>query len=72
MNPTLPLGEMSVHEKLATLEMLWDNLAKNTADIPAPTWHSDVLSAREQRVHDGASSFVPLGEMKDRIRKATR
>lgn len=70
MNPALPLDEMSAIEKLTAIEQLWQSLSGNPADVPAPQWHADILAARERRVRDKASGFVPLDEMKERIRKA--
>lgn len=72
MRPALPLSEMSADDKLVAIEQLWQSLSGNAADVPAPHWHADVLAARESRVRSGDSVFVPLDEMKERLRKATR
>lgn len=71
MDPALPLGQMSVNDKLTAIEQIWTSLSANASDVPAPPWHKDVLAAREQRVKHGESSFVPIDEMKERLRKAT-
>ena len=71
MDPALPLGEMSIIDKLTAIEQIWDSLAVNNSEVPAPQWHADILAAREQRVHSGQSSFVPINEIKERLRKAT-
>ena len=69
MKPSLPINEMSVQEKLTTIEQLWDSLIGNDSNVSAPQWHADVLAARESRVRSGESRFVPLDEMKDRLRR---
>jgi len=68
MIPALPLDQMSVSEKLRTLEVIWDDPCRNAKDVPAPAWHGDVLSAREKRVEQGASQFTAWAEAKRNIR----
>lgn len=57
MTVTLPLKEMTIEEKLRTMEELWDDLLHTSADIPSPSWHKDVLRARELRVQEGKSIY---------------
>jgi putative addiction module component (TIGR02574 family) len=49
----LPLDTMSVEEKLATIEEIWESLAANPDDIPSPAWHRDILEARLRDTEDG-------------------
>ena len=72
MKAELALDEMTTQEKLSAMEQLWDDLCRHAEDVLSPAWHEDVLAAREQRVQDGKAEFVPLDEMKDRVRKGTR
>jgi len=37
--PILPLNEMSVEEKLQTMEALWLSLSADLASIESPAWH---------------------------------
>ena len=68
MVTTLPLSRMTTSDKLAALEELWDDLSRVSENIPAPSWHDDVLQAREKRIQDGASSFTEWTEAKRMIR----
>ncbi|MCX5685193.1 MAG: addiction module protein [Planctomycetota bacterium] len=72
MAGTLPLGKMTVEDKLRAMEELWDDLLRTAEEIPSPSWHRDVLRAREARQRGGASRFVDWPEAKRRIRERTR
>jgi hypothetical protein len=39
MEITLPLEEMTVREKLALMETLWEDLARTPEAIESPAWH---------------------------------
>src|SRR5881397_3584106 len=58
MSIKLPLDEMTVQEKLAAMESLWEDLSRSPEAIESPTWHKDILDDRRQRVADGAAQFV--------------
>lgn len=72
MNILLPLDKMTVSEKLAAIELLWDDLCRSPKDVPSPEWHKSILAEREKKVLDGKASFSDLNEAKKRIRKATQ
>lgn len=46
---TLPLEQMSVEEKISTMELLWDDLCNKAGSLTSPAWHEDVLGERETR-----------------------
>jgi len=68
----IPLGRMTVPDKLRAIEEIWDNLLHTSEDIPSPSWHADVLNAREKRVRDGSAKFSDWTDAKQRIRKRVR
>jgi hypothetical protein len=72
MNVVLPLNEMTTAEKLALMELLWEDLRRTPDDIPTPAWHGEVLAAREQQIQSGQAKFVDFEEMCARIRKETK
>ena len=72
MEIALSLGRMTTSDKLRALEQIWDNLRHTSQDIPVPSWHADVLYAREQRIRSGTSKFHDWTEAKTRIRKRVR
>jgi hypothetical protein len=53
MSKILSLKEMTLHEKLAAMEALWENLARSPESIELPAWHEEILDDRRQRVADG-------------------
>jgi len=67
MQVTLPLDKMTTSDKLRAIEELWEDLQKSSEQVPSPSWHEDVLNAREGRVKEGASSFSDWSEAKRRI-----
>jgi hypothetical protein len=72
MDFDIPLDEMTTQDKLAAMEHLWENLCRNPESIPSPSWHGDVLLAREKQIKEGSAKFSTLDEVKDRIRKSTK
>ena len=72
MGATLPLDKMTVSEKLAEMERLWDDLCRCPEEVPSPSWHEDILVEREKLVAEGKMGFIDLDEAVERIRKATQ
>lgn len=68
MNTALPLDSMSTHEKLQAIEDIWSDLLRRSADIPSPSWHGNVLNAREQKVKEGTARFLTVDEAKQAVR----
>ncbi len=72
MEVVLPLDKMTISEKLRALDQLWDDLQRTSEKVPSPTWHADVLRAREERVREGKSKFSDWPEAKNRIRERVK
>ena len=68
MHTALPLNEMTTAEKLVVLDQIWEDLMRNSVDIPSPDWHKEVLSARAKRVKNGESEFMDWEDAKSRLR----
>jgi hypothetical protein len=64
----LPLNDMTLQEKLAAMESLWEDLARSPEGIESPAWHKDVLDERRQRLAEGKSRFVDWETAKAEIR----
>lgn len=60
--PVLPLDEMSVEEKLQTMEAVWESLSANPEAIESPAWHEEELRVREARVASWRSEIRRLGK----------
>jgi hypothetical protein len=67
--PVLPLNEMSVEEKLETMETIWASLSANPAAIESPAWHEEELRVREARVVFGEAKFVDWEKAHEEVRR---
>lgn len=68
MSINLPLQEMTLREKLAVMELIWEDLVRTLDSIESPAWHRDVLEEREQRIAEGTSQFTDWEKAKLEIR----
>lgn len=59
---------MSLQEKLAAMESLWEDLAHTPEAIESPAWHKDILDERRQRLAEGQSRFIDWETAKADIR----
>jgi hypothetical protein len=66
---TLALKDMTLREKLAAMEALWEDLSRTPATIESPAWHKDVLDERQQRVVEGKAQYVDWETAKADIRR---
>jgi hypothetical protein len=68
----IQLNKMTTPDKLRVLEDIWNDLQRTPKEIPSPSWHADVLHAREKRLREGKSEFTDWTDAKRRIRGRTR
>ena len=68
MSINLPLKEMTLQEKLAVIESLWEDLARSPEAIESPAWHKDILDERRQRLAEEKSRFIDWQTAKAEIR----
>jgi hypothetical protein len=61
-----------VAEKLQTMEALWDDLCRNEADVPVPSWQKSILDERERLVAQGKARFSTLEAARKRLSKKTQ
>jgi hypothetical protein len=59
---------MTIQEKLAVMESIWEDLVRTPDAIESPAWHRDVLQERGQRIAEGKSQFTDWEKAKDEIR----
>ena len=69
MSIELSLEKMTVPEKLALMERLWDDLSRRPENVPSPQWHGEVLAERIAAVREGRTEFVPWDDAKRRLRE---
>ena len=58
------IADMSVAQKIALMEALWDSLDNKNENIPSPNWHGDILSERKALIDSGAAEYISLGDLK--------
>ena len=63
----IPLDEMSVEEKLQTMELIWEDLCRNEANVPSPAWHGEVLHERDTALKSGKTELEDWELAKRRI-----
>ncbi len=68
MSISLPLKDMTLQEKLAAMESLWEDLSRAPESIESPGWHQDILDERRERVAEGKARFVDWETAKKDIR----
>ena len=69
MSVNLPLRGMSLQEKLAAMELLWEDLARSPESVESPTWHKDILDERRHKIAEGNAQFEDWETAKAEIRK---
>lgn len=69
MSGDISLESMSVAEKLALMERLWEDLSRRPEDVPSPQWHGDVLAERIAAVREGRTNFLDWDGAKRRLRE---
>ena len=60
---------MTLHEKLAMMESLWDDISGSTEPVESPVWHKEILDERRKRVASGEAKFIDWEIAKAELRK---
>ena len=63
------IEQMSLEERLQTLELLWASLARTPDAVPSPDWHGEVLATRLAKVGRGEGEFLSIPQLKQRLQK---
>ena len=64
-----PLSELSLAEKVDSMESLWADLTKDEKALKSPAWHETVLKDREEALAAGKATASDWEEAKKRIQK---
>lgn len=62
---TTEVKEMSIIERLQTMEAIWDSLLYDEAEIESPEWHRGILIERRRKIEEGKSEFTSIQELKE-------
>ncbi len=52
------IEQMTIEQKIQTMEMLWDDLCKEETVMQIPGWHKDILYERERGLKEGKDKFI--------------
>jgi putative addiction module component (TIGR02574 family) len=63
------IKNMSVEERLQTMEAIWDSLLHEDIEIESPDWHNDVLKDRRKAIEDGSAKLISLDELKKSLKE---
>ena len=66
------IRRMPTAEKVALLEMVWDDLRGDSDALEIPQWHKDILDERAEAYRRGEASFINWEVAKQQIAAATR
>ena len=69
MATQLSIEQMTIEEKLQTMEALWDDLCRHQEALPVHGWQKDILDQRERLIAEGKARFLDWDEAKERIAK---
>ena len=64
----IEISQMSLQERLQTMEALWDSLNHESVEIKPPEWHEKILSERTEKIKNGDANFISLDELKNKDR----
>ena len=69
MGRSLPLDEMSIEEKIKTMEEIWDDLVSHANSVSSPDWHKDILEDREKKLKEGVEEVIDWNVAKNSLKK---
>jgi hypothetical protein len=70
MSVAIKLEQMTVADKISTMEYLWDDLSRHASESLSPAWHVDLLMQREEGVSVGEAQFLDWEQAKKKIRES--
>ena len=63
------IEQMSLEERLQTMELLWASLTRTPDAVPSPDWHGEVLATRKAKIKRGEGEFLSISQLKERLQK---
>ncbi len=62
------IRNMSITDRLKTMETIWDSLVHEDTEIESPDWHNDILKDRREAIENGTAKLLSLNELKTSLR----
>jgi hypothetical protein len=69
MSSALPLGSMTIEEKLLAMEALWDDLCRLQPALEPLDWHRGIPEERERSFQAGSEELLDWEEAKRVVRE---
>jgi putative addiction module component (TIGR02574 family) len=67
MIAAVDIEQMSITERLQSIEMLWNSLSHDESSVESPTWHHKVLDSRRSIIAEEKATFLTLDELRNRL-----
>jgi hypothetical protein len=67
MAAPIDVEQMTLAEKLQTMETLWESLCRREADVPVPEWQKAVLDERMRLIEEGKAKFSEWKSARKRL-----
>ncbi|OGS80354.1 MAG: hypothetical protein A2Z94_05240 [Gallionellales bacterium GWA2_55_18] len=64
----LNIENLTRTEKLQMMEVLWDDLARDSVTLPSPEWHAQALKDAERAIAENQAHFVSWDAAKKTLR----
>ena len=61
------IERMTIHERLQTMELLWDSITHSGEEIEPPTWHNEILSDRKKIIESGKAEWLTMDELRKEL-----
>lgn len=68
----LSIENLTRTEKLRMMEVLWDDLARDSASFSSPEWHAQALKEAEHAVAENQAGFVSWDAAKKTLRDSIK
>jgi hypothetical protein len=63
----IPLEKMTKEEKLAAMELIWQDLTRDANAFESPAWHEEELRKTEERIAGGLETPMDFEEAKKKL-----
>jgi len=71
MATPLAIDQMTIEEKLQTMEALWTDLCQHEEVLPVHDWQKEILDGRERMIEKGEARPLDWEEAKQLITRET-
>ena len=62
------IEKMTIHERLQTMELIWDSITHSREEIELPAWHSEILNDRRKIIESGKAEWLTMDELRKELR----